>query len=274
MTNAEAIGILAIVVETANGRCFITDEAISEAYGMAIKALKAQESNQLATNLQPCKQDAYDTISRAAAIDAVRELYIQYPKINNDIVYDTAIDQAHDTLVNLPSAQPNLPIKEKCAFCPHCDNCDVNDDLSIQPCVDTISRQAVIDTVRKTILGFFSSEDGAMTDTEKTLMSVNKAIRNALRAQENGQLSNNSTKVDSDSGDLISRQAAIDACIRVREYRAYDEIEEIKALPSAQPKIVRCKECVNSDENYHCDYMTTWNYGDCFCSYGKRRTDG
>ena len=29
---------------------------------------------------------------------------------------------------------------------------------------------------------------------------------------------------------------AIDACIRVREYRAYDEIEEIKALPSAQPE--------------------------------------
>ena len=35
--------------------------------------------------------------------------------------------------------------------------------------------------------------------------------------------------------DLISRQAAVDACIRVRELRAYDEIEEIKALPSAQP---------------------------------------
>ena len=37
--------------------------------------------------------------------------------------------------------------------------------------------------------------------------------------------------------DLISRQAAIDACIRVQEYHAYDEIEEIKALPSAQPEI-------------------------------------
>lgn len=37
--------------------------------------------------------------------------------------------------------------------------------------------------------------------------------------------------------DLISRQAAIDACIRVREHRAYDEIEEIKALPSAEPNI-------------------------------------
>ena len=53
-----------------------------------------------------------DLISRQAAIDAVRELYIQSPKINNDIVYDTAIDQAHDALVNLPSAQPEFD-KEK-----------------------------------------------------------------------------------------------------------------------------------------------------------------
>ena len=36
--------------------------------------------------------------------------------------------------------------------------------------------------------------------------------------------------------DLISRQAAIEACIRVQEHHAYDEIEEIKALPSAQPE--------------------------------------
>ena len=47
-----------------------------------------------------------ELISRQAAIDAVRELYINPQKINNDIVYDTAIDQAHDALVNLPSAQP------------------------------------------------------------------------------------------------------------------------------------------------------------------------
>lgn len=43
MTNNEAIGILEIVVETAKGRCFVTDEAISDAYAMAIKALEAQE---------------------------------------------------------------------------------------------------------------------------------------------------------------------------------------------------------------------------------------
>ena len=46
-----------------------------------------------------------DLISRKEAIDAVRELYIQSPKISNDIAYDTAIDQAHDALANLPSVQ-------------------------------------------------------------------------------------------------------------------------------------------------------------------------
>lgn len=40
MTNQEAIGILAHVVETAKGRCFVADEAISDAYNMAIKALE------------------------------------------------------------------------------------------------------------------------------------------------------------------------------------------------------------------------------------------
>lgn len=43
MTNNEAICILELVVETAKGRCFVTDEAISDAYDMAIHALKAQE---------------------------------------------------------------------------------------------------------------------------------------------------------------------------------------------------------------------------------------
>jgi len=36
------------------------------------------------------------------------------------------------------------------------------------------------------------------------------------------------------SSDTISRQAAIDAVIRVRELHAYDEIEELKALPSVE----------------------------------------
>ena len=87
MTNKEAIKTLEANYPDA---CF---EQLREAVDAAIEALKAQDADS-------------DTISRKAAIDAVRELYIQSPKINNDIVYDTAIDQAHDTLVNLPPAQP------------------------------------------------------------------------------------------------------------------------------------------------------------------------
>ena len=52
---------------------------------------------------------------------------------------------------------------------------------------DVISRQVVVDTVHKTILGFFSEEDGTMTDTEKTLLSVNKAICNGVRELPSAQ---------------------------------------------------------------------------------------
>ena len=52
---------------------------------------------------------------------------------------------------------------------------------------DAISRQVVVDTVHKTILGFFSDKDGAMTDTEKTLLSVNKAICDGVRALPSAQ---------------------------------------------------------------------------------------
>lgn len=75
------------------------------------------------------------------------------------------------------------------------------------------------------------------------------------------------------SKDTIYRQDAIDACIRVQEHHAYDEIEEIKALPPAdvQP-VVRCPDCEYWDEqqircNKHKDSMM---YGiHDFCSKGK-----
>ena len=57
MTNAEAIGILELVVETAKGRCFVTDEAISDAYDMAISALEAQE-------WMPCSKRSPDEIDK------------------------------------------------------------------------------------------------------------------------------------------------------------------------------------------------------------------
>ena len=57
-------------------------------------------------------------------------------------------------------------------------------------------------------------------------------------------------------------------------YKADDVYRVLEQLQSAQPEIIRCKECVYADDFYHCDYMSTWNDAECFCSMAKRRTDG
>jgi len=72
--------------------------------------------------------------------------------------------------------------------------------------------------------------------------------------------------------DTISRQAAIDACIRVQEYHAYDEIEEIKALPSAQPEIIRCKDC-KWKNNHNCTRaVEVWIDDNKYCAWAERRS--
>lgn len=104
MTNREAAEIMKAIIFMLKNDDY-SDE-VEQAIHMAINALTAQE--QLAKNSSELDNKFGDLISRQAATDAVRELYIQSPKISNDIVYDMAIDQAHDALVKLPSAQPDL----------------------------------------------------------------------------------------------------------------------------------------------------------------------
>lgn len=80
--------------------------------------------------------------------------------MHNDIHYDTQECKQHEEYVkNLEMAIKALEtvscIKEKCAYCPHCENCDVDDEtleikaLEQQPCEDYISRQAVINTIHQ-----------------------------------------------------------------------------------------------------------------------------
>lgn len=103
--------------------------------------------------------------------------------------------------------------------------------------------------------------------------------------------------------DLISRQAAIDlvrdVCGAILsgcgchydsevEDEVYDDIHEVatilkcnkeirkslKDLPSAQPEIIRCKECKHLFEDNKCPLRTWWTHTeDDFCSYAERRTD-
>lgn len=97
--------------------------------------------------------------------------------------------------------------------------------------------------------------------------------------------------------DLISRQAVIEIN---RSYHGQmpNEVnhriwKEINELPSAQPEIVWCKDCVkhNKGYGYYCD-GTVIGIKDCcplveirgmaqghefdyqYCAYAKRRTDG
>ena len=100
---------------------------------------------------------------------------------------------------------------------------------------------------------------------------------------------------------LISRQAAVDAIAKMMPksytpdgshpadeeiFRAQeifaDCIKTIEILPSAQPEVIRCKDCKYMTEHYDTDgnvpYWTCseWDSGtdyDGFCHYAERRTD-
>lgn len=105
--------------------------------------------------------------------------------------------------------------------------------------------------------------------------------------------------------DSISRQAAIDAVHKVMYefFDLRDDDEEspltekenallainkkltnrIKALPSAQPENIRCKDCMNWDTTwqngwaknyYYCPMIDRTCNGDWYCADAERRTYG
>ncbi len=84
--------------------------------------------------------------------------------------------------------------------------------------------------------------------------------------------------------DLISRQAAIDAIMGEPTDAHYPSwyAERLEQLPSAQPEIVRCKDCKYSHMTYDgdCKYCDIWfpyeqEYmpGDYYCGSAERRQD-
>ena len=124
---------------------------------------------------------------------------------------------------------------------------------------DTISRKTVIDAVHTATYGFIcGAEDGdEMTDADKMVLSINKAVCNAIKAlptvQPESTIGQLNTDGQSTKTDVISRRAVIDAldalCDRECEYSkqqrgfmcgacrlgsAFDVIDE---LPSVQPNL-------------------------------------
>ena len=80
-------------------------------------------------------------------------------------------------------------------------------------------------------------------------------------------------KIDTDS-DTISRQAAIDALNEIDEYNSRS-IFAIKELPSAQPDIIRCRNCkFASGDSRICMKFGHSPIGELdFCAWAERRTD-
>lgn len=85
--------------------------------------------------------------------------------------------------------------------------------------------------------------------------------------------------------DLIERQAAIEAVSKgCQEWRGiFGRCEEnILALPSAQPEIIRCRECKyaevadkeDSQDGYTCQFHrgSIW-FGGSYCSWAERREE-
>lgn len=85
--------------------------------------------------------------------------------------------------------------------------------------------------------------------------------------------------------DPIERQEAIDAI----DGALLDEVNEgiaidiLLDLPSAQPEIIRCKDCKYWDTSWQNDYAPNYHYcpnvdgtrrDDFYCADAERRTDG
>ena len=108
--------------------------------------------------------------------------------------------------------------------------------------------------------------------------------------------------------DLISRQAAIDAAKKLLDYYGTNDISKefadhtaerfMNRVPSAQPEVlahgegelsaqpemIRCKECIYFDKYIDCKEMYQWDgfcadwarntYENWYCSRAERRNDG
>ena len=77
--------------------------------------------------------------------------------------------------------------------------------------------------------------------------------------------------------DLISRQAAIEA-VQNRRIMLNKEkvllINDIENLPSAQPEIIRCKDCKHfAGEGMYCSCDIIVQFDHFYCYHAERRQD-
>ena len=95
--------------------------------------------------------------------------------------------------------------------------------------------KTIIDIVHETIYGFFDvcdEEETPMTDKDKLLLKINKAICTNIKALK-----------QEPSGDLISRQAVIDAC--EQSINILEAVDRIMDLPFVEQE--PCEDAISRD---------------------------
>ncbi len=129
---------------------------------------------------------------------------------------------------------------------------------------DLIDRQAAIDAVRR-------------SEALDRAFGYGHAV-DALRELPSAQPETHEERTETHACDCISRQAAIDAhyeyCNKHPDagFPVWS-LKILEDLPSAQPEIIRCKDCI-----FHglCRTSTRWAVApkdDWFCADAERRTD-
>ena len=129
----------------------------------------------------------------------------------------------------------------------------------------------------KTISGIEFASDHNGTDVFRL---IELAYEQGQKDGHSEQLGTNLAEVGTDA---ISRQAAIDELVKMLGYcfQADEEVLDavvttVRELPSAQPEIIRCRNCkFASGDSRICMQFGHSPIGELdFCAWAERRTDG
>lgn len=116
---------------------------------------------------------------------------------------------------------------------------------------------------------------------EKIIQILNKRITPLPSAQPEIEERKEESVQNVPDSDLISRKAAIDAINNafdretlLRGFVRSIALRAIRDMPSAQPEIIRCKDCMYwVAHDKWCVYMNHGFAPNMWCCHGERRTD-
>ena len=191
---------------------------------------------------------------------------------NSDFAPTPTWNDAVSLVGSMPSAQPET------LACGSGELVQESDGLVKELVKDCISRQQAIDALDKHIDTFDAIDTNYLCGL-RTAMSI-------LKEMPSAQPETHEKRTETHACDLISREVAIDA---VNEYLRLSEVSKtvqnmtsiqavLRWLPSAQPEIIRCKDCNKASKCYGDVLMRSrgGGYIYCpleFCSKAERRTD-